>query len=99
MVSLDSVEKNLAFADSLEAKLVLLSDPDKMSAREYGVVGLLRPFPRRWTFYIDPKGVVVHIDKDVDPATAGGDIADTLERLGFPRRPATPPDPPTPLVP
>lgn len=88
MVSLDSVEKNLAFAESLEAELVLLSDPDRLSAREYGVVGALRPFPRRWTFYIDKEGVIAYIDKDVEPATAGSQIADTLDRLGFPRRSA-----------
>jgi peroxiredoxin Q/BCP len=64
MVSLDSVEKNRDFAESLEAQLVLLSDPDRTSARAYGVVGVLRPFPRRWTYYIDANGIIVHIDKD-----------------------------------
>jgi peroxiredoxin Q/BCP len=88
MVSLDDVEKNRAFAESLEAQLILLSDPDRESARAYGVVGLLRPFPRRWTFYIDADGVIVHIDKDVTPSTAGPQIAESLERLAFPRRSA-----------
>jgi peroxiredoxin Q/BCP len=88
MVSLDSVEKNRAFAESLDAELVLLSDPERSTARAYGVVGALRLFPRRWTFYIDSDGTIVHIDSRVTPETAGSQIAETLARLGFPRRTA-----------
>jgi peroxiredoxin len=86
MVSLDDVAKNRDFAESLGAELVLLSDEDRVAAAAYGVVGLLRPFPRRWTFTIDSNGIIVHIDKDVTPATAGATIAATLEVLGIPRR-------------
>jgi peroxiredoxin Q/BCP len=89
MVSLDSVEKNRAFAESLDAELVLLSDPERLTARAYGVVGALRLFPRRWTFYIDAEGTIVHIDTDVTPESAGPQIAETLARLAFPRRTAT----------
>ena len=64
-------------------------------AADYGVVGPLRPFPRRWTFFIDSDGIIVHIDTEVTPATAGPAIADTLEQLGIPRKPAGAVKPPT----
>ena len=46
------------------------------------VVGLAK----RWTFYIDPDGIVRKIDKNVSTSTAGQDIARTLEELGYSRR-------------
>jgi peroxiredoxin len=95
MVSLDDVAKNREFAESLDAGLVLLSDEDGVAAADYGVVGPLRPFPRRWTFFIDSNGIIIHIDTEVTPATAGPAIADTLELLGIPRRPASTVESPT----
>jgi peroxiredoxin Q/BCP len=85
MVSLDDAEKNRAFAEQLGAKHVVLSDPSKAAAEAYGVVGLGGLYARRWTFYIDRAGRIRHIDKDVDVATAGQDIARTLGTLEFPR--------------
>ena len=86
MVSLDSPEKNRAFAQALEAAHVLLSDPGGETATAYGVRALGGLVARRWTFYIDDRGIIREIDKDVRVDTAGQDIAATLERLGFPRR-------------
>ena len=88
MLSLDSPEKNRAFAESLEAKQVLLSDPTGETARAYGVSGFGGFFARRWTFYIDGEGIIREIDKQVRVESAGQDIADHLEALGFPRRAA-----------
>jgi peroxiredoxin Q/BCP len=85
MVSLDSAEKNQAFAESLDANFPLLSDPGKQVARAYGVLGLTRLFAKRWTFYIDPEGVIRHVEKGVDAATHGAQMARTLRDLGFPR--------------
>ena len=86
MVSLDTAKKNKEFADSLEAKLVLLSDPSGETARAYGVTGFGGLFAKRWTFYIDEHGVIRAIDKSVSTATAGQDIARRLEALQFPKR-------------
>ena len=86
MVSLDSPEKNAEFAKSLEAKHVLLSDPTGETAKAYGVSGLGGLFAKRWTFYIDPDGIVRAIDKNVNTATAGQDIARKLGELGYSRR-------------
>jgi thioredoxin-dependent peroxiredoxin len=89
MVSLDDPERNRAFAESVGADLVLLSDPSGETARAYGVTSLGGLFARRWTFYIDHEGVIRKIDKDVQVTSAGQDIARTLEALGFPRAPKT----------
>lgn len=43
--------------------------------------------PNRWTFYIGKDGKILSIDKAVKPATAGKDLAATLERLGVPKAP------------
>jgi len=87
MVSLDDAEKNRAFAQSLDAKHVLLSDPTGETARAYGVAGFAGLFAKRWTFYIDRDGTIRAIDQDVSTASAGQDIARKLGELGFPKRP------------
>ncbi len=89
MVSLDSPEKNKAFAESVGASFVLLSDPDKSESEQFGVLGLGGLFTKRWTFYIDPSGVIRKVDKDVNTSTHGEDIVRTLGELGFPKRPLT----------
>ena len=86
MVSLDSPEKNKEFAEGLEAKHVLLSDPTGETARAYGVAGFGGLFAKRWTFYVDRDGVIREIDKNVSTATAGQDIARKLDALQFPTR-------------
>jgi peroxiredoxin Q/BCP len=87
MVSLDTPEKNRDFARSLEAKHVLLSDPEGSAARAYGVAGFAGLFAKRWTFYIDREGIIREIDRNVSTPTAGQDIARKLGEIGFPRRP------------
>ena len=89
MVSLDSPEKNKEFAEGLQAKHVLLSDPTGETARAYGVAGFGGLFAKRWTFYVDRDGVIREIDKGVSTATAGQDIARKLGELGFPKRSAS----------
>ena len=84
-VSLDTAEKNAEFAEAMKTKTLVLSDPDGETGRRFGVVGLGGLYARRWTFYIDADGILRKIDKKVNPATAGQDIVDTLEALGFPK--------------
>ena len=43
-----------------------------------------RELPFRWTYYIGADGKIVHIDKEVKPATAGADVAARLKSLGVP---------------
>ena len=50
--SCDQVKRNTEFAKALKLDYPILSDPEKKTAREYGVVTDKRPVPFRWTFYI-----------------------------------------------
>ena len=83
MVSLDDPDKNKAFAESLEGNFPLLSDPGKKVAKDYGVLAFGGLYAKRWTFYIDREGVIQYIDKSVDTDTAGQDMVERLDALGF----------------
>ena len=61
---MDDAETNRKFAESLEADYPILSDADKRVANAYGVLGATG-FSSRWTFYIDPDGRILDIDKKV----------------------------------
>ena len=83
MASTDSEEDNRGFAEKNEASFPILSDPAKETARAYGVLST-SGFAKRWTFYIDADGVVVRIDKDVNPRSAGADLVENLTALDVP---------------
>ena len=76
------MEKNTAFAKKLELEYPILSDPGKEVATAYGVVGVTRPFPQRWTFYIDAEGKILFIDKKVKAGQHGSDVVAKLKELG-----------------
>lgn len=84
--STDDAETNRRFAVSLEADYPILSDPEKATAKAYGVVGALLPWPSRWTFYIGIDGRLLRVDKDITVSSAGADIARHLAELGVARR-------------
>lgn len=85
-VSVDPLETNKAFAESLGVDYPILSDPDRHVARAYGVVDPDQPFASRWTFYIGGDGRIMFIDKRVSPATHGAAVAARLAELGVARR-------------
>jgi thioredoxin-dependent peroxiredoxin len=84
MASVDDAATNAEFAHVNAADFPILSDPDKSTARAYGVLGDAG-YAARWTFYIDAAGHIAHIDKSVSALTAGADIAARLAALGVPR--------------
>jgi peroxiredoxin Q/BCP len=84
--STDAPETNRRFAESLGLDYPILSDPGGAVARAYGVYSEERGIALRRTFYIGADGTVLHVDRDVSPATAGADVAARLERLGVSRR-------------
>jgi thioredoxin-dependent peroxiredoxin len=74
-ISVDDAEANRKFAQSLGATFPILSDPEKTTAKAYGVLNLTRLFANRVTFVIDKDGVIQHIDKGsdaIDPTGACG---------------------------
>ena len=83
MASTDSEADNRGFAEKNEASFPILSDPDKEMTAAFGV---LSPsgYAKRWTYYIDADGIVVQIDKNVDPRSAGEDLVENLAALGVP---------------
>jgi peroxiredoxin Q/BCP len=85
-ISVDTPETNRAFARSLGVDYPLLSDPTKAVATAYGVVDEDQPFASRWTFFIGLDGRILHIDKQVTPATHGKMVAAKLAELGVRRR-------------
>ena len=83
MASTDNLEDNRGFAAQNKANFPLLSDASKTVAEAYGVLrdnGLAR----RWTFYIDPEGIIQRVDRTVDPASAGATLVKNLRSLGAP---------------
>jgi thioredoxin-dependent peroxiredoxin len=91
MISVDTLEDNTAFAKKEDADFPLLADPSKQTARQYGVLTDLSKFglgevAGRWTFYIGPDGKILEIDKKVNPARSGEDIAARLKALNVPAR-------------
>ena len=83
--SVDPVEGdkgNKAFAESLDADYPILSDPERTTAKAYGVLNA-RGMSDRVTFYIDKDGTIKEIDKKVTPAKAGEDVVAKIKSLGI----------------
>lgn len=85
MISVDNLEDNTRFAKEHEADYPILSDVSKEIANKYGVLGR-SGFANRWTFYIDPDGKILHIDKAVKPASSGPDMVAMLGELKIPTK-------------
>ena len=85
MISVDTLEDNTRFAKEHEADYPILSDVSKEIANKYGVLSPAG-FARRWTFYIAPDGKILHIDKEVKPASSGPDMAAKLAELKIAKR-------------
>lgn len=83
--SVDTPEDSAKFAGMLGVDYPLLSDPTRKTAQAYGVVREGQSFAARWTFYIGTDGKILYIDKAIDPAKAGEDIARRLAELGVAR--------------
>jgi len=78
--SVDAVDVNTRFAESLGLSYPILSDATKEVARAYGV---LAPsgYASRWTFYIGADGRILDIDKKVSAASHGRDVVAKLTEL------------------
>jgi peroxiredoxin Q/BCP len=85
MASVDTPEDNAMFAKNNEANFPLLSDPQKTTARAYGVLNQ-GGLANRWTFYIGADGRITHIDRAVNPETSGQDLVTQLNALKVARK-------------
>jgi peroxiredoxin Q/BCP len=78
--SVDPVKDNTAFVQKYQFNFPILSDPTKQVAEAYGVLGS-SGVAQRWTFYIDPDGVIRAIDKQVKAQQAAEDVVAKLKEL------------------
>jgi len=84
--SVDDAATNKEFAESLDVDYPILSDPGKEVAKAYGVLAYEGKMASRTTFYIGADGKILYIDREVNPSTAGPDVAARLEKLGVPKK-------------
>jgi peroxiredoxin Q/BCP len=79
-----SIETNGQKIEKKEADFPILSDPDKATAKSYGVLMANGAVANRWTFYIDKDGKISYIEKSVKPATSAEDMIAKLGELKVP---------------
>lgn len=84
MASTDTLADNTAFAAKNDASFPILADTTTEVSAAYGVLSA-GGFAGRVTFYIDPAGRIVRIDRQVNPRTAGADLLAALQDLGVPQ--------------
>ena len=78
-ISYDSVKSHQEFIQKYKLPFVLLSDLDHSIAKAYGADGLF--VAKRQSFVIDKKGVIVYINRSVNPTTHSREIQNVLAQL------------------
>ena len=90
MASVDDAKTNADFAAQHQADFPILADPDKTTAKAYGVIRTDVPPERqlaaRWTFYIGGDGKILAIDKQPTTQTAGAVMQKKLDELGVKKK-------------
>jgi thioredoxin-dependent peroxiredoxin len=80
-ISIDDVAACAEFVQKHSLNFRLLSDPDRSVVTKYGAVIEGMSFAARYTFVIDPKGVLRHVDKAVNVVSHGADLVAVLKKL------------------
>jgi len=80
-VSRDSVEELAKFVEQENLNFALLSDPDGSVTKKYEVDMEGRPFAKRVTLVLDPKGVIRAREESVKVDAHGQDIVALVKRL------------------
>jgi thioredoxin-dependent peroxiredoxin len=80
---IDGEKGNSAFAKSLGLEYPILSDPDKTTAKAYGVLNPAGAYAQRWTFYIDKEGIIKEIDKQPGTDKAAENLIGKIKSLGI----------------
>ena len=88
--SFDTQAENLAFAEAQEFPFRLLSDTDRVVGTAYKVTRSTREqyaqYPRRYSYLIDPKGI---IRRSYDVVDVAGHAAEVLADIRTLRAPAS----------
>jgi len=80
-ISIDDVLSCAQFVKQQSLNFQLLSDPDRSVVAKYGAVMEGVTYAARYTFVIDPKGVLRHVDKSVNVISHGADLVAVLKKL------------------
>jgi len=78
-VSYDSLSSHQKFIQKYHLPFLLLSDTDHAVAKAYGADGLLAA--KRQTFMIDKHGLILYINRSVNPATQSLELQNLLAQL------------------
>jgi len=79
-ISVDSVESQSDFVKEYEIPYVHLSDPKKTTCKKYAgtnIAGLAK----RSTFVIDKNGIIQDVMRDINVASHGQEILDSLKKI------------------
>lgn len=88
-ISADSPKRHKTFAESHDLPFPLLSDVSKETIRAYGAFGEKRFMGRtyegilRYSFLIDPKGMVAKIYTQVKPAEHAAEVLQDVKQLSL----------------
>jgi peroxiredoxin Q/BCP len=80
-ISVDDVASCAQFVKQQSLNFQLLSDPDRSVVAKYGAAMAGAQFAARYTYVIDPKGVLRHVDKSVVVTSHGADLVLLLQKL------------------
>ena len=80
-ISIDDVQACAKFVKEQSLNFELLSDPDRSVVTKYGAVMEGMAFAARFTYVIDPKGVLRYVDKAVNVTSHGADLVAVLKKL------------------
>ena len=79
-ISVDSVNSQSEFVKEYQVPYVHLSDPKKIACKKYAgtnIVGLAK----RSTFVIDKNGIIVDVIREINVASHGQEILDSLKKI------------------
>jgi len=79
-ISVDSVESQAEFVKEYGIPYVHLSDPKKIACKKYSgtnIAGLAK----RSTFVIDKKGIIKDVIREINVASHGNEILDSLNKI------------------
>ena len=81
-VSYDSPETNRGWAEKNQLPFRLLTDSDRLLAKQVGAARALLPLPKRVSYLVGTDGLILATYPDVDPSTHAAEVLADLDRLG-----------------
>jgi len=82
-VSFDKPETNRSWAEKNDLPFKLLSDRDKILAKQVGAARAMIPVAKRISYLVDAEGNVLIAYPDVKPGSHAAQVLVDLDRLGI----------------